>query len=212
MKCRWYANFEGVCTNGECPYRGDTCPTSEHPEVCKHAEEKQEPELNAEELVTALGLCAGSECEGCPGMYIAESGGNCENYIKRKAADMLEKLAAEKDAKKPEWISVEDRLPEKTEPVNVTCEERTLKWLNDNIDFFTKYRANPINANRTAFYNKMIEQQRTAISAIETCHQLKKSLFGKENVANDELVRTVLQLKSGRWMQETGRKSDENAR
>lgn len=66
-----------------------------------------------------------------------------------------------------------DRLPEKTEPVNVTCEERTLKWLNDNIDFFTKYRANPINANRTAFYNKMIEQQRTAISAIETCRQLK---------------------------------------
>lgn len=41
MKCRWYAEFEGVCTNGECPYRGDTCPTSEHQEVCKHAEEKK---------------------------------------------------------------------------------------------------------------------------------------------------------------------------
>lgn len=26
---------------------------------------------------------------------------------------MLEKLAAEKDAKKPEWISVKDRLPDK---------------------------------------------------------------------------------------------------
>ena len=37
-----------------------------------------------------------------------------------QAADMLEKLAAEKDEKKPEWISVKDRLPEKTEPVNVT--------------------------------------------------------------------------------------------
>ena len=33
---------------------------------------------------------------------------------------------------------------------------------------------------------------------------LKKSLFGKENVTNDELVRMVLQLKSGRWMQEMG--------
>lgn len=33
MKCTWYADFEGVCNNGECPYRGDTCPTSEHPEV-----------------------------------------------------------------------------------------------------------------------------------------------------------------------------------
>lgn len=77
-----------------------------------------------------------------------------------------------------------------------TTEERTLKWLNDNIDFFTRYRANPINANRTAVCDKRIEQQRTAISAIETCRQLKKSLFGKENVTNDELVRMVLQLKS----------------
>lgn len=85
-----------------------------------------------------------------------------------------------------------------------TTEERTLKWLNDNIDFFTRYRAEPINANRTAFYDEMIERQRTAISAIETCRQLKKSLFGKENVTNDELVRMVLQLKSGGWMQETG--------
>ena len=71
MKCRWYADFEGVCTNGECPYRGDTCPTSEYPEVCRYADATQEPELNAEEL------------------------------------------AAEKDAQKPERISVEDRPPEK---------------------------------------------------------------------------------------------------
>lgn len=99
MKCKWYAEFEGVCTNGECPYRGDTCPTSEHPEVCKYAEEAQWTELNAEELVTALRFCAGTECEGCPCVYIAESGGNCDDYVKRKAADMLEKLAAEKDAK-----------------------------------------------------------------------------------------------------------------
>ena len=120
MKCKWYADFEGVCTNGECPYRGDTCPTSEHPEVCKYAEEKLKPELNTEELVTALRICAGAECEGCPCVYIAESGGNCDDYIKRKAADTLEKLAAEKDAKKPEWVSVKDRPPEEAEPVNVT--------------------------------------------------------------------------------------------
>lgn len=101
MKCKWYAEFEGVCTNGECPYRGDTCPTSEHPDVCKYAEEKPKPQLNAEELVTALRICAGLECEGCPCVYIMESGGNCDDYVKRKAADMLEKLAAEKEAKKP---------------------------------------------------------------------------------------------------------------
>lgn len=115
MKCKWYTDFEGACTNGECPYCGDTCPTSEHPEVCRYAEVTPKPELNAEELATALRICAGSEseCDGCPCMYIAESGTNCDDYAKRKAADMLEKLAAEKDAKKPEWISVENRLPDK---------------------------------------------------------------------------------------------------
>lgn len=114
MECKWYAEFEGTCTNGECPYRGDTCPTSEHPEVCKFADATQKPELNAKELVTALRICAGSACEGCPCVYIMESGGKCDDYVKRKAADMLEKLAAEKDAKKQEWISVkdEDGLPE----------------------------------------------------------------------------------------------------
>lgn len=85
-----------------------------------------------------------------------------------------------------------------------TTEERMLKRLNDEIGFFARYRVNPINANRTAGYDEWIEQQRTAISAIETCRQLKKSLFGKENVTNKELVSLVLQLKSGRWMQETG--------
>lgn len=102
MKCKWYAEFEGVCTNGECLYCGDVCPTSEHPEVCKYAEEAPKLELNAEELVTALRICAGAACEGCPCVYIMESGGKCDDYVKRKAADMLEKLAAEKDEKKPE--------------------------------------------------------------------------------------------------------------
>lgn len=91
-----------------------------------------------------------------------------------------------------------------------TTEERTLKWLNDNIDFFTRYRAEPINANRTAFYDEMIERQRTAISAIETCRQLKKSLFGEENVTNDELVRMVLQLKSGRCEDREGAETEES--
>lgn len=111
MKCRWYDTFENACANGSCPYR--RCPTSEHPEVCKYAEEAPKLELNAEELVTALRICAGAACEGCPCVYIMESGGKCDDYVKRKAADMLEKLAAEKDEKKPEWISSKDRLLEK---------------------------------------------------------------------------------------------------
>lgn len=111
MKCKWYAEFEGVCTNGECPYRGDVCPTSEHPEVCRCAEAAQETELNVEELVTALRFCAGEECKNCLYIHLSGSGTCCDDYLKQKAADMLEKLAA--DAQKPEWISVKDRLPDK---------------------------------------------------------------------------------------------------
>ena len=146
MKCKWYAEFEGVCTNGDCPYRGDTCPTSEHPEVCKYAEEVapevlklKAPRLIAKELAKTLRLCDSTSCVGCALFEFVD----CGSAAKQQAADMLEKLAAEKDAKKPEWI----------------------------------------------------EQQQTAI---ETCRQLKKSLFGKENVTNKELVSLVLQLKSGR--------------
>ena len=120
MKCKWYVDFEGVCTNGECPYCGDTCPTSEYPEVCRYVGTTQEPELNAEDLANALRICAGDELKNCPYTHFSESGIYCDDCLKRQAADMLEKLAAEKDAKKPEWISVKDRPPEKIEPVNVT--------------------------------------------------------------------------------------------
>lgn len=96
MKCKWYAEFEGVCTNGECPYQGGTCPTSEHPEVCKYAEytEKQPeiPRLSVAELVKSLRLCDSASCTGCAlyGFY------DCGSIINPQAADMLEKLAAEK--------------------------------------------------------------------------------------------------------------------
>ena len=93
MKCKWYTDFEGACTNGECPYQGDTCPTREHPEVCKYAEyaEKQPeiPQLSVEELAkTLLRLCDSASCTGCA-LY------GCGSIINPQAADMLEKLAAE---------------------------------------------------------------------------------------------------------------------
>lgn len=118
MKCKWYDTFEGACANGDCPYRGDTCPTSEHPEVCKHAEEDPEiPRLNVAELVKTLRLCDSASCTGCAlyGFY------DCGSIINPQAADMLEKLAAERDAKKPEWISVKDRLPEKKNESYLCC-------------------------------------------------------------------------------------------
>lgn len=93
MKCKWYADFEGTCTNGECPYRGDTCPTSEYPEVCKYAEAVRGTELNTKELVTALRYCAGEECKNCLYIHLPEAGVCCDDYLKLQAADMLEKLS-----------------------------------------------------------------------------------------------------------------------
>ena len=114
MKCKWYAErYNGECFNGSCPYRGGMCPTSKHPEVCKYAKytEKQPeiPQLSAKELAKTLRICDSFRCRGCA---LYELSG-CGSILKRQAADMLEKLAAEKDAKKPEWISVKDRLLEK---------------------------------------------------------------------------------------------------
>jgi hypothetical protein len=108
MKCKWYAEFEGVCVNGDCPYRGDVCPTSEHMEACKYSENKYE----VSELVKILRCGAGDEhkCADCA----ANLKNKCDRKeANRQAADMLEKLAAEKDAKKPGRISVKDRLLEK---------------------------------------------------------------------------------------------------
>lgn len=110
MKCKWYDAFEGACANGECPYRGDVCPTSEHPEVCKYYN-KPEKKLSVGDIVKGMRVCGrGALCHGCPAQNLSPA--DCSKALKEQAADMLEKLAAEKDAKKPEWISVEERLPE----------------------------------------------------------------------------------------------------
>ena len=116
--CKWHADFEGVCTNGECPYRGGTCPTCEHPEVCKYSENKYE----VSELVKILRCCSniGYVCEECPANLDGE---DCDGRLaKLQAADMLEKLAAEKDEKKPdEWSSVKDGTPKNEQEVLIYC-------------------------------------------------------------------------------------------
>lgn len=87
MKCKWYAEFEGVCTNGECPYRGDVCPTQN---------------LSTVDYSKAL---------------------------KELVVDMLEKLAAEKDEKKPEWISVKDGPPKNEQEVFIYCNRGGFKFV-----------------------------------------------------------------------------------
>lgn len=126
MKCKWYADFEGVCTNGECPYRGDVCPTSEHPEVCKYAEKKPEiPQLSVEELAKTLRLCNIISCRSCA--FCKSS--NCRSILMSQAADTLEKLAAEKNAKKSEWISVKDGPPENEQEVLIYCNRGGFKFV-----------------------------------------------------------------------------------
>lgn len=125
MKCRWYAEFEGVCTNGACPYRGDVCPTSEHPEVCKYSENKYE----ISELAKILRCCSniGYICEECPANLDGE---DCDGRLaKLQAADMLEKLAEEKDTKEPEWISVKDGPPENEQEVLIYCNRDGFKFV-----------------------------------------------------------------------------------
>ena len=34
-KCAWYAEYEGVCTNGDCPYCIEWCPISGELSICR---------------------------------------------------------------------------------------------------------------------------------------------------------------------------------
>lgn len=74
------------------------------------------------EIVRALRGCANGESEDCP---FAEAGVcGCPEL----SADLIERLTAERDAlreKVPQWISVEDRLPE--------------VWKNEEDDVFVNY-------------------------------------------------------------------------
>ena len=68
--------------------------------------------MTDKEIVQALRCCKfGEPCDRCP----VVSDQNCVNVMHKRAADLIERLTAENAAlreKVPQWISVEDRLPE----------------------------------------------------------------------------------------------------
>ena len=68
--------------------------------------------MTGKEIVQALRCCKfGEPCDRCP----VVSDQNCVNVMHKRAADLIERLTAENAAlreKVPQWISVEDRLPE----------------------------------------------------------------------------------------------------
>ena len=40
MTCRWLSDdFSEVCVNGDCPCCAEWCPVTEHPEICRWAED-----------------------------------------------------------------------------------------------------------------------------------------------------------------------------
>lgn len=66
--------------------------------------------MTREEIVKALRECSSGNmnCSKCP-MWDSKLDLRCMDAVMMSAADMLEQ-----DAKKTRWISVKDRLPEKT--------------------------------------------------------------------------------------------------
>ena len=38
MCCRWYAEFEGICCNSDCPSCADVCPYEDKKEECEYYE------------------------------------------------------------------------------------------------------------------------------------------------------------------------------
>ncbi len=64
------------------------------------------------EIIQALRCCADGECKDCA---MHEDTQRCQENLLAKAAEAIERLTAENAAlreKVPQWISVEDRLPE----------------------------------------------------------------------------------------------------
>lgn len=68
--------------------------------------------MTDKEIVQALRCCAEGECKDCA---MHEDKQRCQENLLDKAAEAIERLTAENTAlreKVPQWIRVEDRLPE----------------------------------------------------------------------------------------------------
>ena len=68
--------------------------------------------MTDKEIVQALRCCAEGECKDCA---MHEDKQRCQENLLAKAAEAIERLTAENAAlreKVPQWISVEDRMPE----------------------------------------------------------------------------------------------------
>ena len=80
---------------------------------------------------TYKGVCNNGECpyhgDACPAQSLSTV--DYSKALKELVVDMLEKLAAEKDTKKPEWISVEDGPPKNEQEVIIYCNRDGFKFV-----------------------------------------------------------------------------------
>ena len=77
--------------------------------------------MTDKEIVQSLRCCAEGECKDCA---MHEDKQRCQENLLDKAAEAIERLTAENAAlreKAPQWISVEDRLPEPETDVLIVC-------------------------------------------------------------------------------------------
>lgn len=66
-KCKWYAEFEGACTNGKCPVCADTCLAEGELGICVYDEPKTrvfDQFRTPEDLAELLSMV--TCCDDCP--------------------------------------------------------------------------------------------------------------------------------------------------
>ena len=79
--------------------------------------------MTRKEIIKALRCCnSETECRGCPFEEQEPLLGPCAEKVLSAAADMLEQ-----DAKKTNWISVKDRMPESGEKVIALLQSKTFQ-------------------------------------------------------------------------------------
>ena len=77
--------------------------------------------MTDKEIVQSLRCCAEGECKDCA---MHEDKQRCQENLLDKAAEVIERLTAENAAlreKVPQWIRVQDRLPEPETDVLIVC-------------------------------------------------------------------------------------------
>ena len=97
--------------------------------------------MTAQEIVQALRCCANGESEDCP--FAGQGVCGCPGL----SADLIERLTAENAAlreKVPQWVSVEDRLPEPGARVIVTDGVFVGEWYKAVDGTWNRYSGVPI--------------------------------------------------------------------